>query len=939
MTVFGGITGMYRTIVFVGVAALVVGCSTLDSPAFVSGHEALSPDLIDANGFVRPPSDSNQYRALQLDNGLDVLLVQSQYPRAGVTLDIQIGSGDDPETFPGLAHFLEHMLFLGTEKYPQPDGYQTFIRENGGDYNATTGLDHTNYFFSIDAAQLPQAMDRLAHFFIDPLFTPEYVDRELEIIEAEYRRSLDSEDRALYAGSTKLYHPDHPAAQFTAGNRAALLANGRQALYQALLDFYRQYYRTGNMRLVVVGTQPLNTLERLTRDTFGRIQAQGDPEKPTRPTLYHNLPQLVEVRSQGEHYSLDFAFPLPNQDANIFHKPASYVAHLLGDESQGSLLAWLRQRNWAHELSAGSAKIGEDHSLRVHIGLTRQGNAHIDTIYAALFSYIDIIKAQALSETWRFDELAQMASVDFRWQQASDPLSQSRGLARMMHYLPAQQLFQAMQLFGAINPTEVEAVLDALRPDNTAITHIAPDRITDAEDPYYNTRYRVTALANDFANRAAAPRDLALPEPNAYIPDQLQIGKVDTGQPQRLANEVLHVWHYSDAHFALPLGSIYFGMSLASLMQDPKQRMLLSVYRMAQQQAFEQEFYAARVAGLQFSLYTHLRGIGLRVQGYDQMLPALFGAMLTRLAQWELSREDFTHYRAEVARSIANEQHDGTISRLYQRGVSSLLPYQWNYERRLEAVQRITYNDWLALRQKLLDQPSERSVLVHGEFTDTSIHTLLARIEPLFPSSLTQVDLYQPLPILGPQLVHEPVREGQQSNVLMQLYAGLDPTPRHYILTRLAASYLGGPFFHFMRTENKLGYQASVQPFDLLRSPGLFMLVESSTTKPQTLYEFYQQFFAQMRASPPSKEVFSTLVAAQKAALQEPPLRISNESDRIWNEIAWRNERFDTKEQWLQALSQLTLQDFTAFLEQVLSPAAQSQSVWLFSGDHTLDLD
>jgi len=895
----------------------------------------LSGDFVDANGFVRSPNDAGKYLSLKLENGLEVLLIQSEHPRAGVTLDLRVGSADNPPEFPGLAHFLEHMLFLGTKKYPEPEGYQTFIRVNGGSYNASTGLDHTNYYFSIDAQKLPQAMDRLARFFIAPLFTRAYVDRELEIIEAEYRRSLDSEGRSLFFATTRLYNQEHPAARFTAGNRQSLLANGRDALYQALKDFYKRYYRPGRMRLVVVGNQPLAELEHMTRSAFGAIAAQPPTSLPPRPALYNqeDLPELVEVKSKSERYSLDYRFPLPNQDKHYFSKPAGYVAHLLGHEAPGSLLAWLRERNWASSLSAGTSSIGDDYAMRLRIGLTREGNRHLAEIHHALFAYIRLVRERAHREPWRYKELARMGEIDFRWREAGDPLSQSRSMARLMHYVPADQVFRATSLYSGFDAAQVEEVLLSLRQENAAITHIAPDRQFDTTDPYYHTRYRITRLAPDFAGRGEPPQGLRLPEANPYIPGELQVGKLISGEPRRIEHPGLNAWLYQDARFGVPRASISISISQPGVAQSPADRMLLSIYQRAMQREFEQEFYAARLANQSFQLYTHSRGITLRTQGYDSALPSLFGDMLERLTRWELAPETFAHFKTELEIAINNEQTDRTVSRLYRRLLVNRLEYQWDFEQRREAISRLGYHDWLALRRSLIKEASERTLLAHGELTEQQMRELATRSAALFASPLISVDPPRVVAIDGPMLVNEPVREGQQSLVLAFVYANLAPTPRNQLLTRLAANYLGGPFFHYMRTENKLGYQASVSNYDLLDNPGLIMLVESNSTQPQALYAYFARFFSRMREADLDDATFAQLASALEADLTAPPLRLNDESGRIWYELFRRNHAFDTREQWLAQLRRLEADDLRVFIRQFLDPANRANRLWAYSGE------
>ena len=131
------------------------------------------------------PNDDNAYRFITLENQLQVLLISDpETKKAAAALDVMVGSGDNPPGREGLAHFLEHMLFLGTDKYPDAAEYEEYTTEHGGTRNAYTSSEHTNYFFDIDQAFLPEALDRFAQFFIAPRFDAQYVLREKNAVEA-----------------------------------------------------------------------------------------------------------------------------------------------------------------------------------------------------------------------------------------------------------------------------------------------------------------------------------------------------------------------------------------------------------------------------------------------------------------------------------------------------------------------------------------------------------------------------------------------------------------------------------------------------------------------------------------------------------------------------------------------------------------------------------
>ena len=148
----------------------------------------------------RSPADTREYRAVRLDNGLEALVVSDpDADKAAAALNVDVGSGNDPETRPGLAHFLEHMLFLGTEKYPDPGEYSRFLTEHGGSSDATTSFADTSYLFDVDAAYLEGALDRFAQFFVAPRFDRDYVERERQVVHSEYVSRLRSDRIRRYA--------------------------------------------------------------------------------------------------------------------------------------------------------------------------------------------------------------------------------------------------------------------------------------------------------------------------------------------------------------------------------------------------------------------------------------------------------------------------------------------------------------------------------------------------------------------------------------------------------------------------------------------------------------------------------------------------------------------------------------------------------------------
>lgn len=115
-------------------------------------------------------SDKRVYKLITLDNKLRALLIQDdEADKSAAALNVHVGSALEPKELGGVAHFLEHMLFMGTEKYPSENDYAEYITQNGGYNNAFTAMTDTNYHFDCSNEAFEGALDRFSQFFIAPL--------------------------------------------------------------------------------------------------------------------------------------------------------------------------------------------------------------------------------------------------------------------------------------------------------------------------------------------------------------------------------------------------------------------------------------------------------------------------------------------------------------------------------------------------------------------------------------------------------------------------------------------------------------------------------------------------------------------------------------------------------------------------------------------------
>ncbi|CAG0881777.1 unnamed protein product [Darwinula stevensoni] len=170
------------------------------------------------NDIIKSEQDDRFYRGLELQNGMKVILISDpETDKSAASLDLHVGSLSDPDDLEGLAHFCEHMLFLGTKKYPTENSYVKFLSEHGGSCNAFTSAADTNYYFDVAPPYLFEALDRFAQFFIHPLFTESATEREVNAVHSEHSKNIPSDPWRSHRVSKVTSDPQHAYCKFGTG--------------------------------------------------------------------------------------------------------------------------------------------------------------------------------------------------------------------------------------------------------------------------------------------------------------------------------------------------------------------------------------------------------------------------------------------------------------------------------------------------------------------------------------------------------------------------------------------------------------------------------------------------------------------------------------------------------------------------------------------------
>ncbi|KAF1028603.1 MAG: Protease 3 [Pseudomonas sp.] len=385
------------------------------------------------------------HRQLTLANGLQVSLRHApRLKRSAAALRVAAGSHDVPLAWPGLAHFLEHLLFLGTERFPANEGLMAYVQRHGGQVNASTRERTTDFFFETPVTAFEPALERLANMLTHPRLTVEEQLREREVLQAEYvawsHDAAAQQEQALLKGVAQA----HPLRGFHAGNRDSLPVE-RQDFQQALWAFYGDFYQAGQMTLSLAGPQSLDQLQALAQQ-FGEAIKPGQRRAQVSPPALLTGDEHHYELTDGQHWHLLIA-------GDTTPEAIDFLCTWLNTPAPGGLLAELQTRQWASALKAtplyqfaGQALLDIDVTLRTENSLPVKELLHDWLSFFAHSDWTPLREEYALLEARKQETHGALALARQQGDNLSDTRLQAlRTLLDSLQLAPAKHTWQLPQ--------------------------------------------------------------------------------------------------------------------------------------------------------------------------------------------------------------------------------------------------------------------------------------------------------------------------------------------------------------------------------------------------------------------------------------------------------------------------------------------------------------
>ncbi|RUO63541.1 insulinase family protein [Pseudidiomarina insulisalsae] len=907
--------------------ALLSGCTTQQAtPAQPQAEQSAQAPVI------KSPNDDRHYQVVVLPNQLEVMLISDPTTeKSAASLSVGVGLLQDPQSQQGMAHYLEHMLFLGTEDYPDTKGYSEFMTANGGSQNAYTWLDITNYMFSVNNDAVDEALDRFSDFFKAPMLYPEYTDKEKNAVNAEWsmRREMD------FFGQFKLARNllgDHPANRFLIGNLESLGDKDGSPLHAETVAFYERYYSANIMKVALLGNQSLAELEQLARKHFSEIEnkAIAEPEVSTTLDFDHVGGKRIHYVPNQDIKQLRLEFIINDNSDDFAVKPNQFIAYLMGSEMPGTPAYLLKNSGMISSLnvSASPTQYGNYGSFSIDVSLTDAGMQNRETITAMLMQYLELIKAQGVDEKY-YAEIKTSLQNQFRFLEKSDEFGYVSNLAEAMQNVPAAMAIAAPFHYERFDAEAIRKVLDQLTPERLRIWYVSQQEPHDSELYYYDGKYKVVDISADEQSswQQALNLPMHLPAVNNLLPENFEL--VAETQPEKpevvVEQDGITVWHYPSEDFAdQPRGWMSIHMNYPNALQSAKADVLLSLWRdlyNLQQSALATE---AGIAGMNLSLAANT-GLTLRVGGFTDKQPVLLEQALAELIV-SVNEQNFTQAVDRYVRALQNQdkqfpfyQAFGAYNRLIREG-------NFNTEQLISTAQSLTANDLEVFMHEFLQQNNTR-IFAFGNYNQAALENVVAKVANALPAERQNV-AYETAAFWLPQ---------QDKTVVWQedidvadvglIDVHVNPTPGY--ATYAAATVLKGHFsnvaFDRLRTEEQLAYAVGGTATRLDDYTGFAMYIQTpvkDVAAMQARFDAFRDEYATVLAELTEAE-FEQLKSSTLVTLKEPPKNMSEEAAPLISDWYREEFEFDSKQRLIDAVELVTLADVRKFYQDTMqNPSA-----------------
>jgi len=692
----------------------------------------IPPDPV-APPILTPTLKEQKITKLRLRNGMGVYIVSDPgLEKSSMAVGVNVGSWSDPDEALGMAHFVEHMMFMGTKQHPKPGGFDDFLASHGAQIsNAATGGQSTCYAFAVPHGAFEEGIERFSEFFTDPLFDSKGAAKEMHAVNQEFEMHKDQDGYRQYMVSNQLANPTHPKSRFTIGNLDTL----SKVENKALVDWYTKHYSSNLMTVAVYTAHNASTVMPLIVEGLKGVPNREYHKQMVQvPVLRADLvKKVVHVKPLKDSRSVELQWEMPSKFAHTrLTRPDRLISRILGDEGKGSLAYRLREQHLALSVSVGMGNEGNNNALfAIQLSLTEKGMALRDQVIALVFKSIAEATKNGVKKYF-FKEGLQQDLNSWKFQgRTADVFDAAMGAVGSMMKEPLETYPRTLYIAQQYDRKGAMEILKMLTPGTVYINQMGgkfpPEHLEGPvqTEKFYKAKFAIatipTATMKLWETMATGGEDadidqlwgaseFKLPPRNPYIPRHLKAGTVDSAAPKFpdlphpeliKEDEFGKLYLGTDRVFGDPYISISILVRTPAAITEkygPKAKILAELMLTCIEHSIKAATYPFSMASLSGGLglgkgtnfYIDISGKVPKAEAYFALLKLLLDPLKRPLSS-HTSKTTFEMIRKALVRSYANSLKSGPASSASRTLWTAFSNTNTPVEQLLKAAEEVEY--------------------------------------------------------------------------------------------------------------------------------------------------------------------------------------------------------------------------------------------------------
>ena len=859
-----------------------------------------------------------------LQNGFKALIVSdSEAEKSSAGVAVNVGSLIDLPNEMGLAHFCEHLLFMGNEKYPSENDFEEYLSKNGGESNAYTDNDKTVFYFDVNNDAFEGAIDRFAQFFISPTFNENTVERELNAVDSEFSKNKNSDlwriDQIFKSELSK----NSPFCSFSTGNKETL---NHPDIRDRLIKMYNRYYSSEIMNLVIYSNLPMDKLIKIFDELFILVPKREnfkmpvyDKVKPYDENCVGFFYKIIPVKEVDK---IKFIWLLPFCE-NYYAKPLKFLTSLFGHEGPNTITSALKRDNLITDLVASSYDYAKTFStFEIEVKLTKKGFDNYKEVILCILKYIKIIQEKPINKRY-FDEEKNIAQLKFDYRDKKKPIDFTEKYSEYLILYKPEDIFIGETLYKEYNEELIKKYLDLLNMNNLNIYYISKslEKECNLTEKWYGTKYskEKMKITKEEVDSYKSEYIFDYPPENKFCPKNLDI-LPDDENPSKYPEKILDeqncaVWFLKDNIFKLPKGRIKVHFKFIKNLcydSDIKNFAVAHLLKKIIKLELNEIIYLASEAEAKFKIKIYNDHLKIFIEGFNDSLKNGLEVFLTKIQNLNLNTEKHKEILDIQIKEYIKKCQNFFLKKSYKVNsnyIKKLLKYP-NIDTKdlidFLLHSKITIQDLILFKNNMFLE-TKSNWLIQGNIKKENALEIVQMANKIF-----KIDIRKKIikPFYDNRVIElrkncnyifrfQNPNEEQKDSSISSIYqcGNLLGEQKEYF--KILYTFLSEKFFDILRTKETLGYIVYLTYIYLGENFHMIGMVQSNKETPEFCNSRIRNFYEKMEKEIEeiSDEDFNTLVKTILVEETKKDRDLEEQFDRNWKQIVLGKFKFNIKEE------------------------------------------